>query len=320
MIVTNSLKIIIKLYKQIFYLLIICCLPGPYYLLLKSYLHTRFFQVKYNDSYCTCHEVLSGVPQGSVIGPLLYLVFTADLPTTDHTTIATFADDTGLLATHSDPLVASQHLQTHLDLLQEWFDTWRIKIIQEKSSHMTFTTTQAVCPRVTMNDVQLPVRTNVKYLGLHMDQCLTWSTHVQSKRLHLDLKLRSMYWLLGRKSQLTLAKKLLLYKCFLKPVWTYGVQLWGCAKPSHTQIIQRLQSKILRSITGAPWYVSNLTLHTDLHIPFVTEEIRRLYRLYHNPLANHPNELITDLAAPPLVARRLKRRWPVDLIRDPLLG
>jgi len=72
-------------------------LPNPYYLLLKSYLHTRFFQVKYNGSYSTCHEVLSGVPQGSVLGPLLYLIITADLPTTDHTTIATFADDTGLL-------------------------------------------------------------------------------------------------------------------------------------------------------------------------------------------------------------------------------
>jgi len=87
-------------------------------LLLKSYLHTRFFQVKYNCSYSTCHEVFSGVPQGSVLGPLLYLIFTADLPTTDHTTIATFADDTGLLVVYSDPINALQHLQLHLDILQ----------------------------------------------------------------------------------------------------------------------------------------------------------------------------------------------------------
>jgi hypothetical protein len=285
---------------------------------LKSYLHTRFFQVKYNGSYSTCHEVLSGVPQGSVLGPLLYLFFTADLPTTVHTTIANFADDTGLIATHSGPLVASLHLQSYLDLLQEWFDTWRIKINQEKCSHVTFTTTRAVCPHVTMNDVQIPARTNVKYLGLHLEQRLTWSTPIKSKRLHLNLKSRSMYWLLRRKSQLSLVNKLLLYKCVLKPVWTYGVQLWGCAKPSHTQIIQRLQSKILRSITGAPWYVSSVTLHTDLRIPFVTEEIRCLYRLYHR-LANHPNERINDLAAPPLMARRLKRRWPIDLLRDPMV-
>ena len=82
-----------------------------------------------------------------------------------------------------------------------------------------------------------------------------------------------MSWLLGRRSQLSLSNKILLYKCNLKPVCTYGIQLWDCAKPSHTQILQRLQSKLLRTIANAPWYVSNLQLHTDLCISFVTAEI-----------------------------------------------
>jgi hypothetical protein len=139
-------------------------LPSPYYLLLKSYLHTRFFQVTYKGSYSTCHEVLSGVPQGSVLRPLLYLIFTADLPTTDHTTIATFADDTRLLAVHSDPIIASQHLQLHLDILQAWVDTWKIKIHQAKSVHVTFTTTRAICPQGTMNNAPIAMQTGVKYL------------------------------------------------------------------------------------------------------------------------------------------------------------
>jgi len=167
-----------------------------------------------------------------------------------------------------------------------------------------------------MHNVPIPMRPTVKYLGLYLDQRLTWSTHIKTKRLHLNLKLRSMNWLLGRKSQLSLANKLLLYKCVLKPVRTYGVQLWGCAKPSHTQIIQRLQSKILRSTTDAPWYVSNLTLHHDLHIPFVVTEIRRLFHLYHHRLASHHTPLVAQLAILPLSARRLKRQWPTDLIND----
>ena len=55
--------------------------------------------------------------------------------------------------------------------------------------------------------------------------------------------------------------KLLLYKAILKPIWTYGVQFWGCSKPSNTKIIQRIQSKILRMVFNAPRYVSNKTLH-----------------------------------------------------------
>jgi hypothetical protein len=143
----------------------------------------------------------------------------------DHTTIATFVDDTGLFATHSDPLVA-----THLDLLQEWFDTWRIVINQEKSSHMTFTTTRAVRPHMTMNNVQIPVRTNVKYLGLHLDQSLTWSTHIKSKHRHLDLKSRSMYWLLGRLSSLSPTS----YSCISAYLNQHGHTAFNSgAAPSH---------------------------------------------------------------------------------------
>jgi hypothetical protein len=88
--------------------------------------------VKYNNAYLDCKLAKSGVPQGSVLGPSLYLIHTEDFPTTDNTTIATFADNTALLAIDSDPALASQKLQQHLGLLQEWFDRWKIKINQTK--------------------------------------------------------------------------------------------------------------------------------------------------------------------------------------------
>jgi hypothetical protein len=61
-----------------------------------------------------------------------------------------------------------------------------------------------------------------------------------------------MYWLLGRKSQLSLSNKLLLYKTILKPIWTYGIQLWGTASTSNIDILERFQLKALHLIVDAP--------------------------------------------------------------------
>jgi hypothetical protein len=66
------------------------------------------------------------------MGPPLYLIYTADLPTVNNTTIVTFADDTALLAANNDPVVASQHLQRHLNLLQQWYS--KVKKIDKISA------------------------------------------------------------------------------------------------------------------------------------------------------------------------------------------
>lgn len=287
--------------------------PSQLYLTLKSYLTERTFQVKVNNTTSEYHEITSGVPQGSVLGPLLYTLYTSDTPTTDDTLLAMFADDTAILSVNENPITAAAHLQTHLDILQNWFNKWRITVNSDKSAQITFTNKRIVSPRNSINNVPIPQKTDIKYLGLHLDHKLTWSTHIKAKRKQIDLKIKQMNWLIGRRSQLTLSNKLLLYKCIIKPIWTYGIQLWGCAKASHTRILQRCQSKILRTITNAPWYVTNETLHTDLRIPYVASEIQRLARTYTYNLPGHGNQLIEQLSNQPTVTRRLKRQWPQDL-------
>ena len=89
-----------------------------------------------------------------------------------------------------------------------------------------------------------------------------------------------MYWITGRKSKLSLTNILLIYKIILKPIWTYGVPLWGTASQSNIEILQRLQNRILRMATNAPRYVPNHVLHADLQMPTIREEITQLSSNY----------------------------------------
>jgi hypothetical protein len=118
-----------------------------------------------------------------------------------------------------------------------------------------------------------------------------------------------MYWLLGRTSQLSLSNKLLLYKTILNPIWTYGIQLWGTASTSNIEILERFQSKTLRTIVYAPWYVPNTLIRRDLQIPSVKEEISHHSSHYSARLTAHPNDILLTLLEPP-EGKRLRRHLP----------
>ena len=79
----------------------------------------------------------------------------------------------------------------------------------------------------------------------------------------------------------------MLCKAILNPVWTYGIQLWRTASNSNIEILRRFQSKALRSLINAPWYVTNETIHGDLKIFSVKEEISTFGNRYNIRVNNH---------------------------------
>jgi carbonic anhydrase len=100
-----------------------------------------------------------------------------------------------------------------------------------------------------------------------------------------------MYWIRGRKLELSIENTLLIFKTLLKPIWTYGITLWGTACNPNIEILQRYRNKVLRAIVNSPWCISNKVLHTDLKVPTIREEIKKFSVKYRDKITTHPKEL-----------------------------
>jgi hypothetical protein len=70
-----------------------------------------------------------------------------------------------------------------------------------------------------------------------LDAKLRWKEHIKEKRDELNIKFRKMYWLLERNSELSLDNNIILYKQFIRRVWSYGIQLWVCPSDSNIEVI-----------------------------------------------------------------------------------
>lgn len=288
-------------------------LPAQIIEILESYLLNRTFQVHYGESTSEIKPILAGVPQGSVLGPLLYVLYTADLPCLNDITMATFADDTAITAIHKNYLIATNKLQEALNVFSSWARQWRIKINKSKSKKVDFALRPHASQHVTLENEIVPMAPHTKYLGIHLDQKLNWKTHILKKRNEVKLRFRSIFWLFHPRNKLSLQNKRLLYITTLRPIWSYGAPLWGCAAESNIKILQRLQNTILRKMTGTPWYVRNETLHNDLAIETAKQYMKRIATSYEDRLHRHTNTLaIQLLEAPPIT--RLKRMMPADII------
>jgi hypothetical protein len=109
----------------------------------QAYLNESQFETKFNGETSSSFHIHSGVSRGSILGPLLYVLYTSDLSTSRETILGTFTDDTAIFATHEDPKIASLNLQEHLHIIEKWLQKWKIKVNESKLPQKTFTPRKA---------------------------------------------------------------------------------------------------------------------------------------------------------------------------------
>jgi hypothetical protein len=98
------------------------------------------------------------------------------------------------------------------------------------SFHVLFTLRKEISPVLYFGGIEILIETQINYLGLILDKRLTWGSHLKSTRKKLNTRLYLLRSIL--KSNLSLNNKLIIYKSILRPIWAYGIQIWGFAKAS----------------------------------------------------------------------------------------
>lgn len=281
----------------------------PTYLIgiIKSYLKDRTFAVSWQDALSTTKQIHAGVPQGSVLGPTLFNIYTHDIPQPkekDNITASIFADDFSAIAIGKHPALALRNLQAYVNTVSPWYAQWRIGINPTKTTATLYTKSAKKKfrshPFKIRQDNEPPLKldgcivnwsTSSECLGITLDRKLRWSQHVHKVKNKANTKLTRLAPLL-RSSELHLKTKLMLYKLAIRPIFTYAAPVWtGCTKTT-LKPLQKLQNRALRMATGAPKETPIAQLNDDLGIPSVKTFTQNLARNFYAKTAKSANPLI----------------------------
>ena len=226
--------------------------------LLKSYLTGRLHYVKTNNAKSEMKVLNIGVPQGSVLGPLLFLIFINDLPNATKFSVTLFADDTFLSLESNDISHLQSEANSELKKVHEWLITNKLTLNIIKSKFMLLTNRRNVCKdsfKLKLDDMDLERCSSYKYLGVFFDDKLDWSTHIKylcekigkvcrflSKLRHCaDLKIQKMVYFAVVKSHLQ-----------------YCNIAWGDAAKTIIKPLKAMQNRIIRILTFAPFLSRNI--------------------------------------------------------------
>jgi len=212
---------------------------------ISSFLKDRTMTVMINGEKSSEGKVTSGVPQGSVLGPLLFVIFINDMPESISSQLMMFADDTKLFREISHE-ADHENLQKDLNLLSVWSNQWKLKFHPEKCSTMHIGKTNTEY-NYHLNGHLLVKSTVEKDLGVHVDNKLNFEEHMQSK----ISKARQMWGLIRRSfSYIDCEMFAHLFKSLVRPHLEYGNTIWSPQTKCFIKDIESVQRQATKQVPG----------------------------------------------------------------------
>ena len=230
---------------------------GVAYKWFESYLSNRQMRVKCNVAssgkleYSNYMNVSYGTPQGSCLGPLIFLIFTNDLHRhLVYSSAILFADDTTLHKTHRNLTYLKWCLEDDLSTLSDWFAANKLTLNLDKTVCVLFQKNNNKKEiELKVKDMLIPSQSETKFLGMWLDQSLNWHSHIQ--KLILKIK-RNKYLLNNGKHLMDQDTKKLVYHSHIASHIQYGLLLWGNnANKDQITKLQKMQTKCLQLVQGS---------------------------------------------------------------------
>jgi exonuclease III len=244
-------------------------ISGKAHKLIESYLKNRYQRVLIDlDSkkyYSEWKLVTDGVPQGSILGPLLFLLYINDLPflmsNISHPIL--YADDTSLVLKNSDSQIFKENVITSVRQISKWFQSNLLVLNLEKTNFLQFETTNLNVMKfpVVYENKQISNVQSIRFLGVIIDNKLSWQCHVD----HMIPKLNKVVYLIRvLKSFLTFESLKMMYFTLFHSIIAYGIIFWGVS--SHSKKIFKIQKRVLRIMANVDRRSSCRTIFKKVNI------------------------------------------------------
>ncbi len=240
--------------------------------LLKSYLSNRLQKVKIAKPdasvvFSRYTGISCGVPQGSILGPLLFLLYINDMPAvSSKLDFVLFADDTTITGSSRNLLDLQNIFNVELNLLHNWLVSNKLTINTSKTNYILFTPKNKVIaftPFICVQDNEISQVTSIKFLGIIIDNKLSWNLHITYLANKLAKNMSILYKLKGSFPQSTMLN---MYYSFIYSLLTYGISIWGNSSKSNLNKLITLQKQAVRIICDTAYRAHTDSLFKTLKI------------------------------------------------------